>query len=74
MNAKVRKEIAKHIEVLNKIKDSLESMADLENEKYENMPEGLQDSERGEEMRDALDNLDSAVCSIEEAVEYLENI
>ena len=74
MNAKVRKEIAKHIASLNDIKDKLESIRDDEEEKYDNMPEGLQDSERADEMLEAIENLDSAVCSIEEAVEYLENI
>lgn len=73
MNAKVRNEIAKHIVSLNEIKDKVESIMENEQEKYDNMPEGLQDSERADEMLDAIDNLDSAVSSIEEAVEYLEN-
>lgn len=73
MNAKVRKEITKHIEALNEIKDRLESIQDDEGEKYDNMPEGLQDSERADEMLEAVDNLDSTVCSIEEAIMYLEN-
>lgn len=74
MNAQGRKEIAKYIASLNEIKDKLESMKDCENEKYDNMPEGLQDSERADEMLEAVDNLDSAISSIEESVEYLENI
>lgn len=74
MNAKVRKEIAKHIEALNEIKSRLETMQEDETEKLNNMPEGLQDSERADEMLEAIGNLDSAVSSIEEAVEYLENI
>lgn len=73
MNTKVRKEIAKHIEALNDIKDKIESIMENQQEKYDNMPEGLQDSERADEMLEAIDNLDSAVSSIEEAVEYLEN-
>lgn len=73
MNAKVRNEIAKHIVSLNEIKDKVESIMENEQEKYDNMPEGLQDSERADEMLDVIDNLDSAVSSIEEAVEYLEN-
>ena len=73
MNAKVRKEIAKHIASLNEIKDKVESIMENEQEKYDNMPEGLQDSERADEMLEAIDNLDSAVSSIEDAVEYLEN-
>ena len=74
MNAKVRKEIAKHIASLGEIKDKLESIMENEQEKYDNMPEGLQNSERADEMLEAIDNLGSAVSSIEEAVEYLENI
>lgn len=73
MNAKVRKEIAKHIASLNDIRDKLESIRDDENQKYDNMPEGLQDSERANEMLEAVDNLDSAISAIDEAVEYLEN-
>lgn len=73
MNAKVRKEIAKHIDSLNDIKDKLESIRDDEAEKYDNMPEGLQDSERADEMLEAVDNLDNAACSIEDAIVYLEN-
>lgn len=74
MNAQGRKEIAKHIASLNEIKDKVESIMENQQEKYDNMPEGLQDSERADEMLEAVDNLDSAVSSIEEAVEYLENI
>ena len=51
MNAQGRKEIAKYIASLNEIKDKLESLKDDEEEKYDNMPEGLQDSERGEQMQ-----------------------
>lgn len=74
MNAKIRKEIAKHIEALIEITDKLESIRDDESEKYDNMPDGLQNSERGEKMQEAIDNLDSTISAIEEAVEYLENI
>ena len=45
MNAQGRKEIAKYIASLNEIKDKLDSMRDDEEMKYDNMPEGLQDSE-----------------------------
>lgn len=74
MNRQGRREIEKYIVSLNDIRDNLESMKDCENEKYDSMPESLQDSERADEMLEAVDNLDSAISSIEEAVEYLENI
>ena len=73
MNAKVRKELHGYIDQLEEIKSCLETMQEDEAEKLNNMPEGLQDSERCEEMQEAIDNLDSAACSIEDAIEYLEN-
>ena len=47
----MRKEIAQHIASLEEIKNKLESMRDDEEAKYDNMPEGLQESERGERFR-----------------------
>ena len=41
MNAQGRKEIAKHIASLEEIKNKLESLRDDEEEKFDNMPEGL---------------------------------
>ena len=56
MNANVRKEIAKHIDALNDIRDNLESIRDDEEEKYDNMPENLQGSERAEEIVQNINN------------------
>ena len=74
MNAQGRKEIAKHLASLNDIKDKLESMRDDEEMKYYNMPEGLQDSERGVQMQEAIDALDNAVNSLDEAIDSLNEI
>ena len=38
------------------------------------MPEGLQESERGERMQEAIENLESAAGSVEEAVDSLNGI
>jgi hypothetical protein len=38
------------------------------------MPESLQESERGEAMQEAIDNLESASSSLEEAIDYLNEI
>lgn len=45
---------------------------DKEQEALDNMPESLQEGERGEAMQDAIDNLSSAMDSVEEAVDSLE--
>lgn len=74
MNAQGRKEIAKHIASLENIKSILESMRDDEEMKYDNMPEGLQESERGDQMQEAIDALENAVASLEDTIDSLQEI
>lgn len=71
MNKQNRKMIEGYIDSLEDIKQNIESMLDEENEKYDNMPEGLQESERGEAMQNAIDNLESASDAIGDAIDYL---
>ena len=74
MNAQGRKEIAKYVATLEEIKDKLETMRSEEEDKFDNMPEGLQESERGEAMQEAIENLESATDSLQEAIDTLEDI
>lgn len=50
----------------------IEVIKDEEQEAYDNLPEPLQEGEKGTKMSDAIDNLDSAYSSFEEAAEFLE--
>ena len=45
--------------------NDLEMLADEEDEKYDNMPESLQDSERGEAMYEAAENLHDASAELD---------
>lgn len=45
--------------------NELEMLADEEDEKYNNMPESLQDSERGEAMYEAAENLHDASTELD---------
>lgn len=74
MNAQGRKKIAKQIASLENIKSILENMIDDEEAKYDNMPEGLQESERGEQMQEAIEALESACDSLNEAIISLNEI
>ena len=64
---------------LETIKDEdLESLRDEEQEAYDNLPYGIQESDRGcrmediiSEMEDALSSLEYAMDSLNEACEYL---
>lgn len=53
--------------------DVLDGVRDEEEEAYDNMPEGLQYSERGDLMQEAIDNLDDAVTSLDDVISYLED-
>ena len=45
---------------------------DEEQDSFDNLPEGIQESERGQKMEEAIDAMDSAMDSISEAIEHLE--
>lgn len=70
MNNKRRKEIANTIRQIESIVSSI--LAD-EEEAFDNMPESLQGSERGDMSQEAQDNLSSAVDALEEAIICLED-
>lgn len=52
----------------------LEGILDAEREKYDNMSEGLQQTPRGEEISNAIDELETIVDVFETIDESLENI
>lgn len=44
----------------------IEYLRDEEEEAYNNLPEGIQDGERGERMQETIDSLDSATGQLED--------
>ena len=70
MNNKRRKEIRN---VISKLEDIVQQILDEEEEAFENMPENLQESERGEISQNAQDCLSDAVDALEEAIGALED-
>lgn len=70
MNKQRRKEIANTIRQIENVVSSI--LAD-EEEAFENMPENLQESERGYTSQDAQDNLSNAIDALEEAIICLED-
>lgn len=56
---------------LEELKQEIEGILSGEQEAFDNMPESLQDCERGEAMQEAIEALESAVLSCEELDEYL---
>lgn len=83
MNKVRRKRIASVIETLENItdydlietiKDEIENILWEEDDAYNNMPENLQYSMRGEESSDAIDSLQEAVDTLEEAIDALNEL
>ena len=74
MNAKQRKTLQGYAESLDEIKCAIEEMRDDEECKLDNMPEGLQESERGEAMQFAIDQLDEASTYLEDTINAINEI
>lgn len=79
MNNERRKEIAKLAEQLSEftgklddIKSEIENFAQEEQEKYDNLSEGLQASERGQSYEAAATALQEAVSNVETIISELE--
>lgn len=71
MNAKDRKVIQNLIDSLSEIKEQVEFLRDAEQEKFDNLSDGLQATDKGQKLETGIDLLDSAFSSLEEANEYL---
>ncbi len=83
MNKSRRKRIAAVINTLENItgydliepaKSEIEDILYEEEDAYDNMPENLQYSMRGEESSDAIDSLQEAVDALEEAIDTLNEL
>jgi exonuclease VII small subunit len=73
MNNTRRKLLQSIINKLNDCSSELESVKDEEQDAFDNFPEGLQVSERGEAMENAISEMENAISSIEDAISSIEN-
>lgn len=74
MNKDRRKRILAAIDQLETVQCDLDNIKSEEEDAYENLPESIQMSDRGDEMQDAIDTLDNAIGCIEDAVSGLNEI
>ena len=56
------------------IKEYIEEIKTDEEMAFDNMPENLQGSQKGEESEEAIDYMDQAIDSIEEAIDSIDSI
>lgn len=71
MNKKRRTKISEIIKTLDECVCKIEDVLDEEKEAIENIPEGLQESERYNSMEQGADFLSDAIDEVQEANHYL---
>lgn len=74
MNNERRKRIRSLIEKLSSDKELLEMISSEEEEAFDNMPEGIQESQMGENSQEAIELLGDALNSLDECIDSLDNI
>jgi 2-oxoglutarate dehydrogenase complex dehydrogenase (E1) component-like enzyme len=76
MNKQQRKEAEamadKVRDVLEEAQQFFEDMASEERDKFDNMPEGLQQGERGQAIEQAADGLECAASAIQDALDSID--
>lgn len=66
MNTAGRKELEKATELISQAKEILEMVRDSEQEKFDNLPESLQVGATGEKLQTVVDELETAISSIDD--------
>jgi len=74
MNKARREKVSRCVSQLEEIRETLRTLEEEEAESRDNLPEALQEGERGEAMEDARATLEAAGQSVEDALGELGNI
>lgn len=72
MNKIRRTKLSKLQEQIDELRMALEDILEEEQEAFDNMPESIQYSEKGELMEEGISALEDAVSNLEEAVENID--
>lgn len=73
MNKWLRNDLMKISEQVEELSSDIERIRDGEEEKLDNLPEPLQDSNKAEAFQEVIDFLDDALTSMTEACEAITN-
>ena len=74
MNSNRRKRLRALCSKLQDIIAELDLLIEEEQDAFDNMPESLQDSERGEQMQEYIDTMETAKDEIDSTVSELEQV
>ena len=73
MNKIRRKHLSEIQDRLSDIISDPNEIRDEEENAYDNLPESIQASERGDAMSEAFDNIDEAITMLEDASSYIDD-
>lgn len=73
MNNQRRKELRKAMELLSEARGIIESVRDEEQEAFDNLPEGIQYSDRGEAMEEKISTMEDVISSLVEDENSIED-
>lgn len=74
MNSQNRKDLQKAVDLINEANSIIETIRDEEQEKFDNLSEGLQASERGQAFEENAANLDSVFSDLENAIDSINDL
>lgn len=74
MNKKRRERLRAAIDQLETVQTDIDDIKSEEEDAYENLPESIQMSERGDEMQSIIDTIDTASGYIQDAIADLAEI
>ena len=74
MNKSRRKELSRIAEELDNLREDLDAVASEERDAYDNLPESLQESDRGCAMEEAADELDDICGELDELRQRIESV
>lgn len=74
MNKERRKNLEKVQEKLLEVQADLQWIREEEEDAFDNLPESLQDSEKGESMQEAISTMEEIDSSIQDAIDSLSEL
>lgn len=74
MNKQRRNRLQKVIDKLEELKEEVSFICEEEQEAYYNMPESLQDGERGSQMYDNISTLEDQESNFDDLIDYLQEV
>jgi hypothetical protein len=74
MNKDRRKRLAEAVALLERAQEIVRTVAEEEREAFDNLPSGLQETEKGQKMEQAADDLDTALDGIEAARDEIQEV